>query len=100
MYPLFEVYDEDNLEEIGDQLDTSFGMFGSISYSFRNPFIPVLGLVGEIDEFTFVSSEEQLVTVVLTPEKSLDDFDIEVNIFNFFFKKNSLILMYWFVFCV
>ena len=75
---MFEVYYEIDLDDIADQLDTSFGMIGTIDYRLRNAFIPVLGVVGEVDEYTFTSSVNQIVTIVLTPEKALDDFDLEV----------------------
>lgn len=63
-YDLVEDYREDFAKKMQDN-DTSFMVRGYISGR-------------EEDAFSFTSREEQLVSVVVVPEKELDDFDFEI----------------------
>ncbi len=60
-YDLYENYDEDFAKSMSDN-DTSFMVAGRINDK-------------EIDSFTFTSDLDQVVSIVLMPEKQLDDFD-------------------------
>jgi hypothetical protein len=71
-FPLFEVYAEAAATGArARDLDTSFGVYGEIDMDANGDPIS--------DTFTFVSSEQQLVTIAVVPEKSLDDFDLQLN---------------------
>jgi hypothetical protein len=68
-YELFEKYSEEAAKAMTDN-DTSFMVEGGIAYEGRGKY--------ETDEFEFTSNSDQLVTVCVVPEKSLDDFDLEI----------------------
>jgi hypothetical protein len=68
-YELFEKYSEEAAKAMTDN-DTSFMVEGRIAYEGRGQY--------ETDEFDFTSNSDQLVTVCVVPEKSLDDFDLEI----------------------
>lgn len=64
-YDLYEKYTEDFAKNMTDN-DTSFMVTGkSSSYS-------------DVDTYAFTSSQDQLVSVVIVPEKQLDDFDLTI----------------------
>lgn len=68
-YELFERYTEAQAKSMTDN-DTSFMVEGTTSYAGGGDY--------EVDEFAFTSSSDQLVTIAVVPEKSLDDFDFDV----------------------
>ncbi len=64
-YELYEKYPENYAEAKADN-DTSFMVEGtSSSYS-------------DIDTYSFTSAVDQIVTIVVVPEKQLDDFDLTI----------------------
>jgi hypothetical protein len=65
-YDLVEKYTEAHAKAMRDN-DTSFLVMGSID-----------DVDSEVDAYDFNSNEEQLVTIVVVPENSLSDFDVEV----------------------
>lgn len=64
-YELFEKYTESHAKSMTDN-DTSFMVEGEI--------YPL----SENDTYTFTSNESQFVTILVTPEKEYDDFDLEI----------------------
>ena len=64
-YELFEVYDEDFAKTMTDN-DTSFMVVGSNYKS--------------TDSFKFTSHYNQIITILIVPEKELDDFDLYVGL--------------------
>lgn len=64
-YELYEHYDELFARAMGDN-DTSFMVSGRI------------GSYYESDSYAFTSSSTQLVTILVVPDKSLDNFDVTV----------------------
>jgi len=66
-YELFEYYDEDQAKDMPDN-DTSF-MVRGVSSGHR-----------DMDVYFFTSAVDQIVTVLVVPEKELDDFDLQLSI--------------------
>lgn len=64
-YGLYEHYTESYAKSMTDN-DTSFMVSGEISIS------------SETDVYEFTSAQNQVVTILLVPEKQLDDFDLEI----------------------
>jgi hypothetical protein len=68
-WELYERYTESFAKGMDDN-DTSFMVEGRLAYEGGGAY--------ETDEFSFTSNSDQLVTVCVVPEKSLDDFDFEI----------------------
>ncbi|KAL4485007.1 hypothetical protein ABPG74_020184 [Tetrahymena malaccensis] len=67
-YSLFEAYTSQFAKKNPKVLDTSFMILGTV-----NDFDS-----SKLEKYTFTSNEDQIVIIVVVPEKSLDDFSLGV----------------------
>ncbi|KAL4497774.1 hypothetical protein ABPG72_000529 [Tetrahymena utriculariae] len=67
-YCLFEAYTSQFAKKNSKVLDTSFMILGTVD-DFDS---------SKLEKYTFISNDDQIVTIVVIPEKSLDDFSLGV----------------------